>query len=449
MDLLGSDALHSEDIMRKMWGDSMRAVNCNTTRITYDDFLLLMKGQTRDAIEEAVEIVPQSILLPDTLMGSNLVAVPEGKEEDAAEVTIDLPLEDKVLLDGKIEPKVPTPSTAAGKAIPFMPITPIITASDKAIEIDTPLSMDDDNDMQPSPPGFLGSTTSLTPPATPTRSATGYISPLRTKENAVDPLLMMSSPDRPMELPNLSSIPRPAMYVRKRSRSFDDQDLAQGPTSEEVPTLTYITDARRAVALPEHYSIQTESIIGDKNMSALQVNRQIYRAHRLMRISVLEASKRFEEQQTHHARDVLLAQQADNDSANKGPAGLVMRRVANKTVSTEAIKSWLEQNQKEQVSLMEVANRRGGRGRRTRKKTISDIGGMFGSLSQDDMTNMSMQAAQPLPSTASSSSIEDTVPSVIETSVSETVDNLRPATVPGQFRKVRDPFGSRGKYGGL
>jgi hypothetical protein len=427
----------------------MRAVNCNTTRITYDDFLLLMKGQTRDAIEETVETVPRQISLPDTLMSSHLVAVPEGKEEDVAEVTIELSSGDKVTLDGKIEPKVPTPSTAAVKVIPFMPGTPIVAASIKAIDVDTPLSMDDDDDIQPSSPGFLGSTTSLSPPATPTRSATGYISPLKSEDDAVDPALMMSSPDMATKLPDLSSVPRPAMYVRKRSRSFDDQDFSQFPMSEELPTLTFVTDARRAVALPDHYSIQTESIIGDKNMSALQANRQLYRAHRLMRISVLEASKRFEEQQTHHARDVLIAQQADNDSVNKGPAGLVMRRVANKTVSTEAIKSWLEQNQKEQQSLMEVANRRGGRGRRTRKKTISDIGGMFGSLSQDDMTKMSMQATQPLVSTASSSSIEDTVPSVIETLASETVDDLRPATVPGQFRKVRDPFGSRGKYGGL
>ena len=33
----------------KMWGDSMKAVNCSEARITYDDFLLLMKGQTREA----------------------------------------------------------------------------------------------------------------------------------------------------------------------------------------------------------------------------------------------------------------------------------------------------------------------------------------------------------------------------------------------------------------
>ena len=49
MDLLGNDALHSEEMMTKMWGDSMKAVNCNEARITYDDFLLLMKGQTKES----------------------------------------------------------------------------------------------------------------------------------------------------------------------------------------------------------------------------------------------------------------------------------------------------------------------------------------------------------------------------------------------------------------
>ena len=48
MDLMGNDAYQSEEAMRRMWGDSMKACNCNHARITYDDFLLLMKGQTRE-----------------------------------------------------------------------------------------------------------------------------------------------------------------------------------------------------------------------------------------------------------------------------------------------------------------------------------------------------------------------------------------------------------------
>ena len=47
MDLMGNDATQSEDAMRRMWGDSMKACQNKDAHITYDDFLLLMKGQTR------------------------------------------------------------------------------------------------------------------------------------------------------------------------------------------------------------------------------------------------------------------------------------------------------------------------------------------------------------------------------------------------------------------
>ena len=53
MDLVGNDSLHSEEVMRKMWTDSMNAVNCHQGRIAYDSFMLLMKGQgqTKEIID--------------------------------------------------------------------------------------------------------------------------------------------------------------------------------------------------------------------------------------------------------------------------------------------------------------------------------------------------------------------------------------------------------------
>jgi hypothetical protein len=48
-DLMGDDVELSEDAMRRMWGDSMAACNCQHSRITYENFLLLMKEQTLDA----------------------------------------------------------------------------------------------------------------------------------------------------------------------------------------------------------------------------------------------------------------------------------------------------------------------------------------------------------------------------------------------------------------
>jgi hypothetical protein len=112
----------------------------------------------------------------------------------------------------------------------------------------------------------------------------------------------------------------------------------------------------------------------DSHKPAWQQDRNLYRAHRQMRLSVLEASKRFEEQQTRHAREVLLAQEELREM-KKGSAGLIMRRVENKTVSTEQIKNMLEQNQKHRLSIVEVASRRSGRGIIT--ETISDIAGML------------------------------------------------------------------------
>ncbi len=49
LDLLGTAAQDYEETVRKTWGhDSMRT----RSRITFDDFLLIMKGQTNDSIEQ-------------------------------------------------------------------------------------------------------------------------------------------------------------------------------------------------------------------------------------------------------------------------------------------------------------------------------------------------------------------------------------------------------------
>jgi hypothetical protein len=52
MDLMGNDAAQSEEDMHRMWGDGIQAVKGQHTRITFDDFLLLMKGQTKTASSE-------------------------------------------------------------------------------------------------------------------------------------------------------------------------------------------------------------------------------------------------------------------------------------------------------------------------------------------------------------------------------------------------------------
>merc|ERR1711933_505410 len=160
---------------------------------------------------------------------------------------------------------------------------------------------------------------------------------------------------------------------------------------------------------------------------------------RQMRLSVIDACKRFEEQQAKHAHGVLLAEKKNMANLG-GVAGLVMRRVENKTVSSEEVKNLLEKNRREQQDLMDKANRRGGGRRSRRKKTVSDLSIMVGSISTDAMAKAAHQGKKP------------TIPPVIETKPLELADddtNFRSATVPGDFRKVKDPFGSHGKYAAI
>lgn len=409
MDLLGND-VHSEDVMREMWGDGMKAVNCSQAHITFEDFLLLMKGQTREPVEaEAPDIVPIKKNSSESKPGLRVVL-----EENTEELDID-PVKRE---------------NEGGHQTPLIP-----KSNEWLDQEDIPLSMDEDDDFLPLPGNSIGSASVVTPPATPSRPGVDRPSPRSPKIQSGSSPDLVSGDDT-----ILPSIPKPKPYLRTRSRSYDENNHSQRDGIDDLAAHIFFTDARRALLLPEHDKVQMV-VLNEDNKTALQHNRHLYRTHRQMRLSVMEASKRFEEQQARRARDVLLAQQAESDSSNKGQAGLVMRRVQNKTVSTEQVKKLLEQNKKEQQSLMEVANRRGGRGRRHRKKTISDIGGMLGSMAQEEMTKISIEAS-------ASAEIEPDVPTIIETSATEDDDtNPRGATVPGDFRKVNDPFGVHGKYG--
>jgi hypothetical protein len=205
----------------------------------------------------------------------------------------------------------------------------------------------------------------------------------------------------------------------------------------------------------------------------LAVNRQLYRAHRQMRLAVLEASKRFEEQQTSHARDVLIAQREEAEGESPAgmiqKAGLVMRHGHREAVTSEAIRILMQQNRIQQQALVEKANRRGGRGRRSRKKTASDMSGMLTSSGKGEMGPVSRHGQLlgivptvtegvsepfelPLAQEAGAVGlagglvIEPTGPDV---TAADEVGTLREATVPGHFLRTPDPFSKEGKYGAV
>ncbi|CAB9516822.1 MAP kinase-activated protein kinase 2 (Fragment) [Seminavis robusta] len=516
MELMGNDDLLSEEALEGMWADSMEQAKCPNARITYDDFLLLMKGQST----EAAPIDPMELSMSSRLNGSKLLAVsgadlvdplensmsrlqsaklltvkegeqgfkesttsPEPSKED--DNMIVLPSGDVVNADGTI-----VPAPAPPVSIPIMPALPPIRRSitprsespvvkphsapvspAKAMdgspdELDSPLSMDDDEADEDT----IRQLRNLTPPQTPTRGAADYITPQSGRRQVDLNLNNIES----IAVPGLPSKP-PTLYIRRRSRSVDDKDkeMQEKEAAEKEKEGIIQQDSRRAMMLPEHNHDKKEfdALVRDESKSALQVNRKLYRAHRQMRLAVLEASKRFEEQQAQHAKEVLMAKNEREESINamNRPyhAGLVMRHGNKKVVTSEAIKKMLQDNQNEQQALVEMATRRGGRGRRTRKKTISDMSGMLtgASLTQEEMGRIAVAAASPAHSVVAPQSEEfrpkepmggsdrslgrsnntETVPTVPEEDIVE--HQVRDPTVPGNFLKTSDPFGANGLYG--
>ena len=127
------------------------------------------------------------------------------------------------------------------------------------------------------------------------------------------------------------------VYKKMRSRSMD-----------------HTTQPKRTRLLNlQHRNIQ--DVMSDESQTPLKIHRNLYRAHREMRLAVLEASKRFEEEQAK--RQKALPMQRDSTG----------NFVSDKKVMSDR-----------QMKL-DAASQRGGRADRTsrRKKTVSDVSGLF------------------------------------------------------------------------
>lgn len=439
MNLVGNDELHSEEQLRTLWKESMKSVNCTTAHIAYDNFLLLMKGQTIEP-----EIPPPSARL------STLVSVPEG-ESVAGEQS------DSAAKDEEESTSLPPRVSLLGEP--------------EALFVG-PKANDD---------GSMSSLPNITSPAM--------------YESSSSTLGMSQSPG--IESPSVSKVvsdvpgagasfvpeladKRPPIITRGRSKSMADESESPDAHHESfVPA--FRGDTRRALVLPERDPKITQELA--KNQSALAVSRQLYRAHRQMRLSVMEASRRFEEEQARRARDTLMAQKAkEAGMMGLGQAGLVMRHGHKVQVTTDAIREYLDNYRAEQQQLVDKATRRGGRGKGNRKKTISDMSAMMNpSLGQDDLADIVAKAARTpeaakdimnaslndigmpdlkraIPTTGRGRRSENGVapPNV---SIVTTVDagpsvhvssgkTIRKATVPGEFHQTKDPFSSDGMYGG-
>jgi hypothetical protein len=138
-------------------------------------------------------------------------------------------------------------------------------------------------------------------------------------------------------------------------------------------------DIRRAMVLPEHNHNmkQIDQAIHDDRLTPLVVNRKLYRAHRQMRMVVMEASKRFEDEQLRRTREELQAKMKQESGSRHFGAGLVMKRGKKKEVPSGEIRNLLGLRQHQRKKIIDQAARKGGRGRRARKKTVSDMSGML------------------------------------------------------------------------
>lgn len=368
MDLIGNGAVHSEAALREMWSEASR--NNSNACITYDDFILLMKGQTKPG--------PSKVRTHAPMIDRSLQPVMEGVGEDAT---------------------FESPSMTGG----FM----LTTSFDGEEEIsDGPVCIDDDGDDGTLNQGFAEAVQ---------HQVTGF---------AIKESLEKSKiPDS-----------------KVRSKSFDSDDTPPSPAS------SWKKNSGMAVNLPEHNrtNAKVNYLLSDKSKTPLVVNRELYRAHRSLRLAILDASKRLEDERQRRAREEMRKEQA---WSNNG-AGLIMRHGGE--LSADAIKQFVVQQQKEEQRKVKEASKRSGR--HARNKTASDIRGMF-SGSGSELNNLTAPVMReavgpgsipdfrgpPSPGVLVKSSTHDesrAAPDLPELPV------VRTATQPGQFRKTDyDPFG--------
>ncbi len=261
-DLLGNQTFENDDQMLRMWGESMKDVNCKTAIINYEDFVLLMKGQTRD--------VRETMLLRSSLQGAaGLDAVPEAhSEEDDVRTPLDsfddeqLPVQaralagDSPLRKPKLSQKEISPDLSASPPHPSYlrqgsnsaPPTPVHFGKRfDVIEQDSPLSMDGEEGggrVSFEEQMFTIPQLDLTPPQTPVRGPGDFCTPTVARAS-VNPQLLSRLTPPDLALPGTNSLH--SSITRGRSISLDEREQA-----ESRKNMMFKRDSRRAMAIPEH-----------------------------------------------------------------------------------------------------------------------------------------------------------------------------------------------------
>mmetsp|Transcript_4855 Transcript_4855/g.9437 ORF Transcript_4855/g.9437 Transcript_4855/m.9437 type:complete len:1023 (-) Transcript_4855:448-3516(-) len=398
MDLIGNGAGHSEEALRDMWGEASK--NNTGAYITYEDFLLLMKGQPVSQPAMSPMIQPKKTVRPTTPMLDKLSLHPV-MEGSICEQNQDLSGGFPLLPVAEVHTSEQSETMAGG----FMSPSSFDMEEENA---DGPICIDDDD-------GDLDGALNQ-----------GFSEAMQHQGSGFAIQGSLAAPKTPIPA-------SPVPDKRARSISFDSDEAKPPPV---IRPSVFQKNTARAVNLPGN----TPS--DDK--TPLSVNRDLYRAHRTMRLAVLEASKRLEEEQQRRAREEIRKEQANLNKC----AGLIMRHGGE--LSADAIKQFVVQQEKEEQKKVMEASKRAGR-RHNRNRTSSDIRGMFGS-SGADLTNRTLPK-QPtsgpiggIPDFNPPSSIPKRPPSPSSQPPSIAPDLpelpvLRTGTKPGQFRKTNyDPF---------
>jgi len=462
MDLMGNETFENEDDMIKMWMESMQDVNCKSALITYEDFVLLMKGQKRERDSRAFIGTGQLGTVPETLN--------EEDEEHHPPTPSDLGPSGKTMpLDGDAaaigrtaasSPKASPRDSPSHKTFMRLGSNSAPATPNCGPRYDTrpesPMSVDE-GQLRVS---FTGNgqyeipELDLTPPQTPVRGPTDYITPTVGRAT-LDPSVLSRLVPPDLALPGV--VPRPSAAnglpgSRALHMSLTQQDIHRGRSAslDEKDTLVtteriqlFKRDSRRALAMPEHLSGQSDidKVISDQSETNLVVNRKLYRAHREFRHAVTEACKRFEDEQMRRAKETLRARES---AKQRHTAGLVMRH--GQTLSEGSIKTFLKKSLEEQQKKVDKANRRGGRGRRSRKKTISDMSGMLGGSAPplpvpEPLTSYTRATTLHAPSTPKPEESLTDVPGSETPKEAPKNTALRNPTKPGEFIQTNyDPF---------
>lgn len=448
MDLIGSDTFQSEDEMLKMWGESMKDVNCQSDmcHIEYDDFLLLMKGQKKVVnMRRSLEPVIEFSIEEDT---------PEREKDDRSNyISPEKFLTEPDALPAKDIPKDLSPEllSSSPPTVAFhrqgsnsAPATPshIGKRFDAIDQTDSPVI--DENRVTFYDQVLSIPPLDLTPPQTPVRGYQDYATPT-TRRVLLNPQLLETL--KPPELSSGLSIPgsnhssfTTTPLVKGRSISLDEKDTFSAKMAAESRASTlFKRDSRRALAIPEHtHNIsELDKIIHDESKTPLVVNRRLYRAHREFRHSVTAACKRFEDEKLRRAMETLKAR--ENELQSKHIAGLVMRH--GQTLNEQSIKNFLKKTMEEQQAAVDQANRRGGRGRSSRKKTISDMSGMLSLSAQSTPEPPRAKKSLEQEPINNNLATRSTIGTAELSSVKENENLLRNPTKPGEFHKTNyDPF---------